>query len=219
MLAIQDIRPQVASFSENSRRRPHLFISGYSLDAVEAAKICLTIRGTNGLETIPFILLTRSTKESDECFAFDCGVTDYISRVVSADVLIRHIRAGLGQWSSQRIIQGDRTEQPRVVGELSVYPNSYAAIVNSSRVDLTVSEFRILWRLATHSGQMLTYAQLMSVLPDPDRSAHAKTVRFHIASLRRKLGPRVGAYLHTIRNAGYQLADPSSDHTAISVDT
>jgi DNA-binding winged helix-turn-helix (wHTH) protein len=76
--------------------------------------------------------------------------------------------------------------------------------------DLVYQEFELLRFLMAHPGQAFTRAQLAERAwgePQPDGS---RTVDVHVHRLRRKLGPKYGSRLRTVRRVGYLYHAPTT---------
>ena len=101
------------------------------------------------------------------------------------------------------------------VGRIKVVPDSYEVYVDRERVELTLTQFRLLSAMARRPGWVLTAEQFRErfgkggggVSPPGSRS-----VKHHIAALRRKLGPAAWQ-VQTVRGEGYRLTHISTPST------
>jgi two-component system alkaline phosphatase synthesis response regulator PhoP len=69
---------------------------------------------------------------------------------------------------------------------------------------LTLTEFRILWKLATQRGYPLSRRQLAEACLGDVHAIQERTIDVHIRSIRQKLGHR-GALIQTVRGVGYRF--------------
>ena len=78
-------------------------------------------------------------------------------------------------------------------------------------VDLTSSEFDLLWLLARHAGKVLSRNDILNKLRSLDYDGSDRSVDCRIYRLRRKLGDLADSAerIKTIRNVGY-LFSPTS---------
>ncbi|MEL7089174.1 MAG: winged helix-turn-helix domain-containing protein [Planctomycetota bacterium] len=101
--------------------------------------------------------------------------------------------------------------QPLRVGRITVLPESYEVYVDRERIDLTLTQFRLLSALARRPGWVVSAEQFQQRLSKAggDNASSSRNVKHHIAALRRRLGP-AAAQVQTVRGEGYRLAEPSS---------
>jgi DNA-binding response OmpR family regulator len=102
--------------------------------------------------------------------------------------------------------EGPREEVPvtRIrTGGLTVDLVAQVAFVGHERLFLTKREFSILALLTSRLGDVVTRAELLSIVWG-DREHESNTMTVHITRLRDKLGRERGR-LETVRRAGYRL--------------
>ncbi len=76
-------------------------------------------------------------------------------------------------------------------------------------LQLTLTEFNILWRLARSGGTVLTRQKLCDECADDDADRRCRSVDVHIRSLRKKLDDHAWL-IETVRGVGYRLNDRTS---------
>ena len=98
------------------------------------------------------------------------------------------------------------------VGRIKVVPESYEVYVDRERVELTLTQFRLLSAMARRPGWVLTAEQFRERLgTDRGRSVHgSRSVKHHIAALRRRLGS-AGWQVQTVRGEGYRLVEEQGE--------
>jgi two-component system phosphate regulon response regulator PhoB len=82
--------------------------------------------------------------------------------------------------------------------------SGYHAVLDGQVLDLTLTEFNILWALARQPDRVRTRQELVEASRGIHADIKARTIDVHIKSLRRKLGPRA-TLIATIRGVGYRL--------------
>jgi DNA-binding response OmpR family regulator len=104
-------------------------------------------------------------------------------------------------------------ESPRTVGDLEISTWQQTVRRDGQEIKLTPTEFRVLFLLAQHAGQVLTNQHIVQEIKDCEVSAAdaAELIKPHIYHLRRKLerDPNDPRYILTVRGTGYLLA---ADH-------
>lgn len=86
----------------------------------------------------------------------------------------------------------------------------YQALWQGQAVDLTVTEFDLLWLLARSPYRVWSRDELVEKLRGVGTKTKARTVDAHIKSLRQKLGPH-GSAIQTVRTVGYRYV-PDGSH-------
>jgi two-component system phosphate regulon response regulator PhoB len=96
-------------------------------------------------------------------------------------------------------------EEPIKIHELVIHPGHHEVLVEGQPlVDLTVTEFRLLYMLASRPGWVFTRTQIVKGVHGDDYPASDRSVDVQVVSLRKKLGP-CGKYLETVRGIGYRF--------------
>jgi DNA-binding response OmpR family regulator len=98
-----------------------------------------------------------------------------------------------------------------VFGRLEIDVASRSVRLGGDSIDLTSSEFDLLWLLARNAGQVLSRNDILNKLRSLDYDGSDRSVDCRVYRLRRKLGDLAGGTerIKTIRNVGY-LFSPSS---------
>ena len=87
---------------------------------------------------------------------------------------------------------------------MEIDPKRRVAIINGKTVDLTYSEFEILFCLAKNPGWVLSRDDIINNVHGKEYSVADRSVDVQIYGLRKKLG-HCGKYVETIRGIGYRL--------------
>jgi len=94
--------------------------------------------------------------------------------------------------------------------ELIISPLYRQVIIDGIQIELTRTEFDLLFCLAQHCGQVWSRGQLYHyVWSDPLGMDGENTVRTHIGNLRKKLADAGKDYVQTIRGIGYKFVPPN----------
>ena len=98
--------------------------------------------------------------------------------------------------------------EPLILGDLTVYPETYEAYQDSQRIALRRKEYQLLEFLIRHKNKVLNRHTLLEYIWNYDTQAITNTLDVHISSLRKKIKGKNGqTMIHTIYGAGYKMSD------------
>jgi DNA-binding response OmpR family regulator len=98
------------------------------------------------------------------------------------------------------------------IGALVVDTRGHEIRLGPRTVQCTLTEFRLLERLAAHAGQVLSRRQLLAHVHGSADYLVERTIDSHVRNLRRKLGrPRISGtpQITTVFGVGYKLVEPT----------
>lgn len=190
----------------------------------------ISMPGMDGFETARrvrevshtyIVMLTARAEEVDTLQGLQSGADDYVTKPFRPRELRARVEAMLRRPRQVRQPQEDAfrwpsDDQSLVHDGLSVNRATRAADVEGRRLDLTRSEFEILYDLLSAQGRVVSKEDLALMLRGErhtGRSAYiaesdVRAIEVHMANLRRKIGdsssdPR---WIETVRGVGYRLA-------------
>ena len=100
--------------------------------------------------------------------------------------------------------------EPYRIGDLAIDYSRRHVTVAGSPVQLTATEYKVLFELSINAGRVLTHDQLLQRAWGADFSGEPHLVRIIIGRLRRKLGDDATdpQYIFTEPRVGYRMAKP-----------
>lgn len=166
------------------------------------------IRSVRSWSTIPIVVISARSMESDKALALDLGADDYLTKPFGTVELQARIRAALRHTRTGGGGEIGLTGCYHV-GGLTVDYNKHRVFLDSRDTNLTPNEFRIVALLAQHAGQVLTYRHMLHALWGPAASSDNKILRVHVANIRRKIEPNPDEpmYIFTEIGVGYRMAE------------
>jgi len=184
---------------ELSRRtRPDIVVLDLMLPGVGGLEVCREMRRES---SVPIIMLTARTTETDKLTGLDMGADDYVTKPFSPRELLARIRAVL-----RRVPGADDLGPEEIrLGPLTLYPRRFQLELDGRPVRLTPTEFNLLMTLAQLPGQVFSRGQLIEKAFGYDFDGFERNVDVHITSLRRKLAPDGGRFIKTVYGLGYKL--------------
>ncbi len=182
-------------------KQPDLVILDLMLPGLDGLEVCKCMKGNSQTEHIPIIMLTAKGEESDIVAGLELGADDYITKPFSPKELVARMRAVL------RRDEPKDTESKKIVAHnLSIDPDRYEVKAQGKKVELTFTEFGMLYAMAKQPGRVFTRQQLVEATHGDNYVVSDRAVDVQITGLRRKLG-HCGKYIETVRRVGYRLKD------------
>ena len=117
--------------------------------------------------------------------------------------LMARIQAGLRRVQTMSSSAGETS--PLIFSHIRIDPAERRVWVNDQIVNLTTTEFEVLYVLAQHQGNVLTREQLLEKAWGFDYYGDTRVVDVHVGHIRQKLGD--DRFIETIRGIGYRFED------------
>jgi DNA-binding response OmpR family regulator len=181
-----------------------LVVLDVMLPRMDGFDVCRAIRSRS---TVPIIMLTAKTEETDKVLGLELGADDYITKPFSVREFRSRVkavlrRAALAQPEAQ-------FEEPIEAGELSIDFEKRTVAVREESVRLTYVEFEILAALARTPGRVFSRTMLLEGVWGDASYRDPRTIDVHIRHLREKLEeePKTPELILTVRGVGYRFQD------------
>lgn len=147
---------------------------------------------------IPVLILSARSDLPTKLRGFDLGANDYLSKPFSFDELVARVRVHLRRGHES--VEGNSLR----VGDLELDLARRRAQSGDSATDLSDREFRLLYHLVSHAGEVVSRERLLSEVWGYSFDPSSNVVDVCVRRLRKKLGPEWP--IETVRHAGYRLA-------------
>jgi two-component system phosphate regulon response regulator PhoB len=180
------------------RDRPDLIVLDLMLPVMPGAEVARLLKQDEKTRDIPILMLTARGSEVDRVVGFELGADDYVVKPFSPRELVLRVQAILRR-------EGQEEGEPRLVFEpLVIDLEAHAVRVKGHEVDLTITEFKLLQKLARRPGRAFSRDQLLTEVWGYGGDLETRTVDTHVKRLRAKLR-EVGAWIQTVRGVGYRF--------------
>ena len=185
---------------------PALVILDVMLPEVDGLEILRRLR-TRKEQEIPVILLTARGQEVDRIYGLELGADDYVVKPFSPAELVARVKAVLRRSGLEGFKK--KAEQILEFDRLTIDPLTREVRVLGSDVELTATEFNLLYFLADHPRQVFSRDSLLESVWGYSEYVDPSTVTVHIRRLREKIEeePSEPANLLTVWGVGYKF-DP-----------
>jgi DNA-binding response OmpR family regulator len=167
------------------------------LPDIDGIDVCRRLRAAGD---VPIIMLTARGDEADRVLGLEIGADDYVAKPFSTRELVARMRA-----VGRRSFPASRPSE-RLLGPLTIDARVREATLNGEPLHLTAKEFRLLALLAEDPGAVIDRQVILEIVWGKNFFGSGKTLDFHVAALRRKLGdPR---WIENRRGVGFRLSAP-----------
>ena len=151
-------------------------MSGFELAARWKAEECTS--------QIPIIFLTAKDSEDDTLHGFDLGADDYVTKPFSVREVMARVKAVL----NRSVTRGEELQSMLAYEGLQIDLQQKTVSVDEEMIELTKTEFELLYLLLSHSGRVFSRQELIEAVWPRDVIVTSRTVDVNLARLRKKLG-------------------------------
>jgi two-component system phosphate regulon response regulator PhoB len=205
----------VASDGQDGLRRarsfePDVILLDLMLPVIDGLEVCRQLRADAKTQGIRVLMLTARSEEVDEIVGFNMGADDYVTKPFKVKPLIHRIKALLRRTAPDQL-----SREFISIHGIEVDRANHIAKAQGVTLELTPTEFRLLWSLARAAGRPFGRNELMDHCRGEDANALERTIDVHVRSLRAKLGT-LGDVIETVRGVGYRFRGESEPPTPSS---
>jgi two-component system phosphate regulon response regulator PhoB len=180
---------------------PSAILLDRMLPGIDGIEVCRQLKADSKTSSIPIIMLTAKGEESDVVSGLEVGADDYVTKPFSPKVLIARVRRILYRQTAAK-----QENTPVKIHDLTIDPARYEVKLKNKPIELTFTEFMILYTLARKPGLVLSRYNIVDAIRGSNYVVTDRAVDVQIVSLRRKLG-QFGKYIETVRGVGYRFKD------------
>jgi two-component system KDP operon response regulator KdpE len=180
---------------------PALMILDLGLPDIDGQQV---IRDVRLKSTLPILVLSGRSEDSEKIAALDHGADDYINKPFAVKDLVFRVRAALEQQSLRRT----RPNASGIAtGDLHIFLDRRAVTRGAKPVTLDEEEYALLRLLALHGGRVLTSGRLERALWGKETDEQRLILQQRISALRHKIEiePAFPRYIVTEPAVGYRL--------------
>jgi two-component system KDP operon response regulator KdpE len=167
------------------------------------------LRQTRAFSDIPVVMLTARDDSMDKVKGLELGADDYVTKPFNHLELMARVKAVLRRLEMPA--PASRAPSFRA-GDLEVDFARQEARLRGERLELTPTEYKLLYHLVRNAGHILQHGTLLAKVWGREYIDEVDYIRVYIRRLRDKLGddPDKPRYIRTERGLGYRfVADPS----------
>ena len=177
---------------------PDLILLDWMLPGESGASLARQWRKNDRTKTVPIIMLTARSDESDKIQGLDAGADDYITKPFSTQEMLARIRSLMRRRAPETIKDSVQ------VGELTLDAGTYRVSYRSQELKIGPTEFKLLHYLMKHAERVHSRSTLLDKVWGDHVFIEERTVDVHVKRLRESLCD-ASCMVETVRGAGYRL--------------
>jgi two-component system OmpR family response regulator len=172
----------------------------------DGLSLCRSLRERSSL---PVILLTALTEETDRVIGLEIGADDYITKPFGPRELLARIRAVLRRASQPLSVHQNDPAEVLEFGGRRLWPGRRELRdADDVVVSLTAGEFDLLLTLVRNPGRVLSRDELLDLTKGRSAGPFDRSIDIQMSRLRHKIeaDPKAPTLIRTVRGGGYLLA-------------
>lgn len=180
-----------------------LIILDLMLPKLNGEEVCRRIREKSS--SVPIIMLTAKSSESDVVEGLDTGANDYVSKPFSPRVLMARVRVQLRPKEIRDRISSETCAD----GRIEIDPERVEIRKDGTPIPVTKSEFLIFSTLVSKPVRTWSREEIIRTALGEDYDGFDRTVDTYVKNLRKKLAEpgHENGWIKTVYGFGYRFDD------------
>lgn len=186
------------------RELPDIILLDVGLPGMDGFSV---LRELRAFSDVPVVMLTARDDAMDKVKGLELGADDYVTKPFNHLELMARVRAVLRRLDMPA--PASRAPSFRS-GDLEVDFARSEARLRGEHLDLTPTEYKLLYHLVRNAGHVLGHGTLLAKVWGREYIDETDYIRVYIRRLRDKLGddPDQPRYIQTERRMGYRFIAP-----------
>jgi two-component system KDP operon response regulator KdpE len=184
---------------------PDIVLLDVGLPGIDGFEVLRQIRA---FSDVPIVMLTARDDAMDKVKGLELGADDYVTKPFNHLELMARVKAVLRRLE----MPAPASRVPSFKsGDLEVDFAKQEARLDGIRLDLTPTEYKLLYHLVRNAGHILEHGTLLAKVWGREYVDEVDYIRVYIRRLRDKLGDSSDSprYIQTERGLGYRFIAPS----------
>lgn len=174
----------------------------------ETFELCAKIRKDPRCKKLPIIIVSTQLNDTDALNGFSHGMDDFIIKPINPLIF----RAKILNWLKR--MRHFESEEVIYLQNFEIHPQTLSIVIHDTYeqmqplnpVTLTPIEFKLLWSLTKHPGQVMARDQLIHEVWGHSTYVTDRVVDQHLCFLRKKLG-NAGKQIKSVYGSGYIFSE------------
>ncbi len=181
----------------------HLIVLDIMMPGMDGLQVCRLVREKHN---IPILMLSAKVEDMDKIQGIMTGADDYVCKPFNNLELTVRIRALLRRayfLNTKMDISDDIIR----IESMSIDKKKHNVTIDNNELDLTATEFEILYLLATNRGRVFSAEEIFQRVWKEKYFQSNNTVMVHMSRLRDKIEEYMkgNKIIHTVWGVGYKI--------------
>ena len=181
-----------------------LMIIDVMMPGLDGIRTTLKVRETS---SIPIIILSAKSEDSDKILGLNIGADDYLSKPFNPLELVARVKSQLRRYTQLGNLSQGSNENVYKCGGLTINDDTKEVFVDDEPIKLTPIEYNILLLLVKNAGKVFSIDEIYEQIWNEEAIGADNTVAVHIRHIREKIEitPREPRYLKVVWGVGYKI--------------
>ena len=181
-----------------------LMIIDVMMPGLDGIRTTLKVRETS---SIPIIILSAKSEDSDKILGLNIGADDYLSKPFNPLELVARVKSQLRRYTQLGNMSQGSSENICKCGGLTINDDTKEVFVDDESIKLTPIEYNILLLLTKNAGKVFSIDEIYKQIWNEEAIGADNTVAVHIRHIREKIeiNPREPRYLKVVWGVGYKI--------------
>lgn len=181
-----------------------LMIVDVMMPGLDGIRTTLKVRETS---SIPIIILSAKSEDTDKILGLNIGADDYISKPFNPLELVARVKSQLRRYTQLGNLNQQNSDQIFKCGGLTINDDTKEVWVDDEPIRLTPIEYNILLLLVKNAGKVFSIDEIYEQIWNEEAIGADNTVAVHIRHIREKIeiNPREPRYLKVVWGVGYKI--------------
>ena len=176
------------------------------LPDLDGLEVCQRIRE---ISNVPLLILTANNEDMNKILSLEYGADDYVTKPFQPLELVARVKAQLRRVTKYNNVASEESEEGVIAfSGLVLNKNTHECILNEEQINLTPTEFNLLWILCSNRGVVFSADNLFEeIWGDKYYSNSNNTIMVHIRHIREKMKETADnpKYIKTVWGVGYKV--------------
>ena len=181
-----------------------LMIIDVMMPGLDGIRTTLKVRETS---SIPIIILSAKSEDSDKILGLNIGADDYLSKPFNPLELVARVKSQLRRYTQLGNLSQGSNENVYKCGGLTINDDTKEVFVDDEPIKLTPIEYNILLLLTKNAGKVFSIDEIYKQIWNEEAIGADNTVAVHIRHIREKIeiNPREPRYLKVVWGVRYKI--------------
>lgn len=184
----------------------HLIIMDVMMPKMDGMQATMKIREE---KNIPIIMLSAKSEDYDKITGLNVGADDYITKPFNPLEVVARVKTQLRRYMRYNNLSQKQEEEACEFEIRGLYINkdNRKCVLFGKELQLTPTEFSVLWYLCAHQGKVVMSEELFEAVWGEKYLNNNNTVMAHIGRLREKMREpaRNPKFIKTVWGVGYTI--------------